>query len=127
MQSTISTQERDSISKVHAALLPIIKLATRTSPISLSLILTLLLVAKHEGKTVVELSKMSGLNPSATSRLLADLSHKNKFGGTGLGLINQRVDDFDARYMRSYLSEKGRALVRQIAGEMDRRTVRAAA
>jgi hypothetical protein len=30
-------------------------------------------------------------------------------------------------YMRSYLSEKGRALVQKIASEMDRRPVRMAA
>jgi DNA-binding MarR family transcriptional regulator len=75
-------------------------------------------VAKHEGKTVVELSKLSGLTPSAMSRLLEDLSIKNKFGGVGLGLVQRRVDDFDSRYMRSYLSENGRALVQKIVGAM---------
>jgi DNA-binding MarR family transcriptional regulator len=124
----ITNEERAAISSIHAALLPIIKLTSKTSPISLSLILTLLLVAKHEGKTVRELSIASdALSPSAVSRLLADLSQTNKVGGIGLGLINQRVDDFDSRYMRSYLSEKGRALVQKIVSEMDRRPVKMAA
>jgi DNA-binding MarR family transcriptional regulator len=127
MQS-ITTEERSAISSVHAALLPIIKLTSKTSPISLSIILTLLLVAKHEGKTVKELSNVSGaLSPSAVSRLLDDLSPVNKTGGVGLGLINKRVDDFDSRYMRSYLSEKGRELVQKIVSAMDRRPVRVAA
>jgi DNA-binding MarR family transcriptional regulator len=126
MQS-ITSEERSAISSIHAALLPIIKLTSKTSPISLSLILTLLLVAKHEGKTVADLSNLSGLSSSAVSRLLADLSVTNKIGGIGLGLIEQRVDDFDQRYMRNYLSEKGSTLVRRIVGEMDRRPVKVAA
>jgi len=126
MKTTITTEERSAISSVHAALLPIIKLTTKESPISLSLILTLLLVAKHEGKTVRELSVASdALSPSAVSRLLADLSQVNKTGGVGLGLITQRHDDFDSRYLRSYLSERGRSLVQKIASEMDRRSVKA--
>jgi hypothetical protein len=70
---------------------------------------------------------MAKNTPSATGRLLADLTLVNKFGGVGLGLVEQRVDDFDQRHMRSYLSEKGRALVRQIVAEMDRRQAREAA
>jgi hypothetical protein len=35
-------------------------------------------------------------------------------------------DDFDQRYMRSYLSEKGRVLVRTIVAAMDRRPVKEA-
>jgi hypothetical protein len=60
----------------------------------------------------------------STSRLLMDLSRRNKFGGTGLGVIEQRVDDHDSRYMRNYLSERGHALVRKMVGD---RPVRVAA
>jgi len=70
---------------------------------------------------------MADISPSAVSRLLDDLSDVNSFGGAGHGLIDRRVDDHDQRYQRAYLSAKGRALVRQIAGAMDRRTVKVAA
>jgi DNA-binding MarR family transcriptional regulator len=90
---TTTDQDRAALSRVHAALLPIIKLSV---------------------------AHMAGITPSAASRLLQDLSSTNKFGGVGLSLIDQRVDDFDQRYMRSYLSEWGRALVQKIVGEMDR-------
>jgi DNA-binding MarR family transcriptional regulator len=126
MPST-TDHERSTLRSVHAALLPIIRLRGKTSPISLSLILSLLLVATHEGKTVRELSSLAGITASAASRLLADLSSVNKIGGAGLGLVEQRVDDMDGRYMRSYLSDNGRALVSKIVAEMDRRGVRVAA
>jgi DNA-binding MarR family transcriptional regulator len=129
MQSSapIAPQEYAAIASLHAGLLPIIRLTTKTNPLPLSMVLSLLLVAKHPGKTVRELAKMADISPNSASRLLNDLSDVNSFGGAGHGLIYRRVDDVDSRYMRAYLSEKGRALVRQIAGEMDRRSVRAAA
>jgi DNA-binding MarR family transcriptional regulator len=124
MNNITTDQERAALSRIHAALLPIIRLSAKTSPIPLSMILTLLLVATHEGKTVRDLARMAGITPSAASRILADLSSTNKMGGVGLGLIEQRVDDQDQRYMRSYLSERGRELVRKMVGD---RPVRAAA
>ena len=131
MQSSasITPQEYAAISSIHAGLLPIIRLTTKTNPLPLSMVLSLLLVAKHPGKTVRELAKMADISPNSASRLLNDLSDTNSFGGAGYGLIERRVDDHDQRYMKAYLSEKGRALVRQIAGEMDRsrRPVREAA
>lgn len=122
MQSStsITLQEHAAIASVHAGLIPIIKLATKTSPISLAIILTLLLVSKNEGRTVRELAKVADVSPSAMSRILADLSSENKWGGQGLGLIEQRVDEKDSRFMRSYLSVQGRALIRTIAAAVDR-------
>ena len=114
MQST-TDQERAVLSRVHAALLPIIEMSP--TPVSLAMITTFIAVATKEGRTVKDVAGITGLTQSATSRLLMDLSRRNKFGGTGLGLIEQRVDDFDPRYMRNYLSEKGRALVRTMVGD----------
>lgn len=111
MQTTTTDQERAALSRVHAALLPVIALSP--TPLSLSMILTFLTVATKEGRTVKEVSGITGVTQSATSRLLMDLSRRNKFGGVGLGLIEQRADDHDPRYMRNYLSEPGRALVRK--------------
>jgi DNA-binding MarR family transcriptional regulator len=122
MQTTTTDQERDALSRIHAALLPII--AVSPTPVSLSMIMSFLTVATKEGRTVKDIAGITGLTQSATSRLLMDLSRRNKFGGTGLGLIEQRVDDHDPRYMRNYLSETGRALVRKMVGG---RPVRAAA
>ena len=122
MQSTTTDQERAALSRVHSALLPII--AVSPTPVSLSMIMSFITVATKEGRTVKDVAGITGLTQSATSRLLMDLSRRNKFGGTGLGLIEQRVDDHDPRYMRNYLSETGRALVRKMVGG---RPVRAAA
>jgi len=80
MQTITTDQERTAISRVHAALRPFLKLSTPASPISMSLIVTTLLVAVHEGKTVRELAKMAGVTQSAASRILLDLSTTNKMG-----------------------------------------------
>jgi DNA-binding MarR family transcriptional regulator len=80
-----------------------------------SIISTFLLVANREDKTVGELANAAGISLAKMSRQLADLSDINRYGAAGLGLIEQRVDLCDGRYMRNRLTEKGRALVRQIA------------
>jgi DNA-binding MarR family transcriptional regulator len=122
MQSTTTDHERSALSSVYTALLPLAEMGP--TPMSLSMALTFLTVATREGKTVKDIHQITGLTQSSTSRLLMDLSRRNKFGGVGLGLIEQRVDDNDTRYMRNYLSETGRALVRKMVGN---RPVKAAA
>jgi DNA-binding MarR family transcriptional regulator len=118
MQSITTDQERSALSCVYAALLPLVEMSP--TPMSLSMALTFLTVATREGKTIKDIYKITGLTQPATSRMLMDLSRRNKFGGAGLGLIEQRVDDHDPRYMRNYLSEPGRALVRKMVGDPPR-------
>jgi hypothetical protein len=68
------------------------------TPISLALIQTFLRVAIHEGKTVKDIAGLVGMSASTVGKLLMDLSSRNRAGGVGLSLIEQRVDDFDQRY-----------------------------
>jgi DNA-binding MarR family transcriptional regulator len=64
---------------------------------------------------------------NAMSRALADLSSVNRHGGAGMALIEQRVDLNDNRYQRSYLTEKGRGLVRRVGEAMAHRPMARAA
>ncbi len=74
-----------------------------------SLVATFLLVTLKEGRTVSELAKAAGISLAKMSRQLADLSDVNRYGAPGLGLIEMRVELYDRRFMRSRLTEKGRA------------------
>jgi hypothetical protein len=78
MQST-TDQERAALSRVHAALLPIIEISP--TPVSLAMITTFIAAATKDGRTVKDVAGITGLTQSATSRLLMDLSRTNKFGG----------------------------------------------
>ena len=86
-----------------------------------------MLVARKEGQTVSELAKAAGISLAKMSRQLADLSDVNRYGGPGLGLLEMRVEIYDRRFMRSSLTPKGRALVRQIAGALQGRRLSEAA
>src|ERR1700677_3625899 len=86
------------------------------APMPLSLLLTFINVAKAGRIMVNDLSKAVGINQSAISRQLADMSSKNRFGAEGLGLIEQRVEGI---YTLNSLTPKGQALARKMAGAMN--------
>jgi hypothetical protein len=67
--------------------------------------------------------RSAGITQSATSRQLADLGSKNRDGGVGLNLIEQRVEGI---FTRNSLTPQGRALARRMAGALDRRSGMAA-
>jgi DNA-binding MarR family transcriptional regulator len=125
IQSTANDQAALSI--LAAGLRPFKEMGTASkSSFPISLVSAFMLVATHEGRTVSELARTAGVHLPKMSRQLADLSDVNRYGAPGLGLIEQRVDIQDNRFMRSRLTVKGQSLVRQIAGAMDRTAVRAA-
>jgi DNA-binding MarR family transcriptional regulator len=130
MQSTTNTTDEDkaALSTLAAALRPFRELGSALQmQMPVSVVATFLLVAQKEGRTVSELAKSAGVTLAKMSRQLADLSDVNRYGAPGLGLIEQRVELYDRRFMRSRLTEKGRALARQIAGALGRKPVREAA
>ena len=89
--------------------------------------ITFMLVAAKEGRTVGELAVAAGVPLARMSRQLSDLSDVNRYGAPGLGLIEQRVEIHDRRYTRSRLTDKGRAFVRQIASALQGRAMARAA
>jgi DNA-binding MarR family transcriptional regulator len=126
--NTIADEDRSALSTLAATLRPFRELASASQThMPISLVATFLLVATKEGRTVSELAKAAGITLAKMSRQLADLSDVNRYGAAGLGLIEQRVEIHDRRFMRSRLTEKGRALVRQIANAVRGRPMREAA
>jgi DNA-binding MarR family transcriptional regulator len=128
MTNILSNEDQSALSILASGLRPFREMGTATnSNFPISLVAAFMLVASAEGKTVSELAKIAGVNLAKMSRSLADLSSVNRYGAPGLGLIEQRVDIQDNRFMRSRLTEKGRTLVGQIANAMVRRPIKAAA
>jgi DNA-binding MarR family transcriptional regulator len=110
-----------ALSTLAAALRPFRELGSAlNTTMPISVVLTFLLVPRKEGQTVSELAKAAGISLAKMSRQLADLSEANRYGAAGLGLIEQRI--YDRRFQRSRLTEKGRALVRQIANAVQERS-----
>jgi DNA-binding MarR family transcriptional regulator len=117
--NTIADEDRSALSTLAQALRPFRELGSVSqSQMPVSLVSTFLLVANKEGRTVSELANAAGISLAKMSRQLADLSDVNRYGAPGLGLIEMRVEIHDRRFMRSRLTEKGRAFARQIAGAM---------
>jgi DNA-binding MarR family transcriptional regulator len=127
IQST-ADEDRSALSTLASALRPFRELGSVSQThMPVSLVSAFLLVAQKEGRTVSELAKAAGVTLAKMSRQLADLSDVNRYGAPGLGLIEQRVELYDRRFMRSRLTPKGAALVRRIASEMQGRRMAEAA
>jgi DNA-binding MarR family transcriptional regulator len=120
---SIDEQDKAALSALSSAILPFRQL-NPAAPMPLSLLLTFITVAKHGRITVNDLSKAVGINQSAVSRQLQDMSCKDRFGAEGLGLIEQRIEGI---YTLNSLTPKGQALAKRMASAMDRRPVKVAA
>jgi hypothetical protein len=107
MQS-IDRHDKEALDALTAAVLPFRNL-NNEAPMPLSLLLTFAAVAKYGRITVNDFSKRVGINQSAISRQLQDMSVKNRVGGVGLNLIEQRVEGI---YTINSLTTKGRELAR---------------
>jgi DNA-binding MarR family transcriptional regulator len=66
-----------------------------------------LIIAQSEGISQTEVAHLIGLSRSGVQRAFARLSKKGSDGKAGYGLIDVRVDVWDMRYRRAYLSAKG--------------------
>ena len=83
--------------------------------ITLQLVRSFLIIAAEEGLTVSALAIRTGASPTKASRHVQDLGNTNRHGRRGLELVTvaQRAHG-DHREQRLYLTERGRALVRQM-------------
>jgi DNA-binding MarR family transcriptional regulator len=122
MQS-LDQRDKDALDALTAAILPFRHLNDET-PMPLSLLLTFAVVAKFGRITVNDLSRVIGINQSAISRQLTDMTDRNRIGGVGYNLIEQRIEGI---YRINSLTPKGVALARKMAAALDRRAVRMAA
>ena len=111
-----SVDDRQALSALSAAILPF-RTLSEDAPLPLSLLVTFIAVAKHGRITVNDIAKATGLKQSATTRQLQDLSVKNRIGGVGYNLVEQKIEGI---YTVNSLTPKGHALATRMAAAMRR-------
>jgi DNA-binding MarR family transcriptional regulator len=120
---SIEEQDKDALAALSSAILQF-RDPNSGAPMPLSMLLTFVTVARKDRITVADIATAAGITQSATSRQLADLACKNRLGGAGLNLIEQRIEGI---FTLNSLTPKGCEMARRMAAAMDRRSVRAAA
>jgi DNA-binding MarR family transcriptional regulator len=109
---SIADQDRSALSALARAMQPFRDIS---KSIPASGVAAFCFVAMREGKTISDHARMSGVSLTSMSRLIADMSDTNRYGGTGLGLIDQRADWNDRRQVVCSLTPKGKVLAHRVA------------
>jgi len=73
-----------------------------------------LMVAMDEGRGVQEYADRAGITQSVMTRILFALGPRGQKGAAGYGLVQQAIDPEDSRKHRTYLTGKGKALMREM-------------
>lgn len=81
---------------------------------SIQVVHTLVLVALHEGSSLVEIGRISGFKMATISRNLLDLGTRNRNREPGFGLVETQTDPMELRKKKVTLTPKGRELLRQV-------------
>ena len=73
-----------------------------------------LLVSTEEGLGVQEYAERAGVTQPVMIRILLALGPRGQKGAAGCGLVQQAIDSQDSRKHQTFLTAKGRALMREI-------------
>jgi DNA-binding MarR family transcriptional regulator len=76
--------------------------------------LCLILVARHEGLSVTDLSRKAGLNLSTVSRIIATLSMPRPQSKIDYSLIDMRIVAQERRRKEIFLTQRGRGLIQNM-------------
>lgn len=110
-KSLLSDDVRQAARALRLALEPFIALNPN---IPASYIVTFLTVAEKEGLPVSEYAKEVGAFKAVMTRHLLDLGERDRHGGEGMNIIEQKRDRVDLRINRSFISEKGATLLSKV-------------
>lgn len=110
-RTALPTEERLCAGSLYAALNAF--RGTRAD-MPLQYVITFLLVAMEEGKSVGEYARRCGVAKSVLSRHILDLSVRARSGGPGLDLLMTRTNPTDARSHEVFLTPKGRTVAHQV-------------
>ena len=110
-KSHLSDDVRQAAKALRLALEPFIALNPN---IPASYIISFLTVAEKEGRPVSEYANEVGLFKAVMTRHLLDLGERDRHGGEGLNIIEQKRDRVDLRINRTFISEKGATLLSKV-------------
>jgi hypothetical protein len=110
-KSLLNDEARQAAKALRLAIEPFVELNPN---IPASYIITFLAVAEKEGRPVTEYANEVGLFKAVMTRHLLDLGERDRRGGEGMGVIDQKRDRKDLRINRSFISEKGAALLSKV-------------
>jgi DNA-binding MarR family transcriptional regulator len=120
-KSHLSDEVRQAAKALRLALEPFVAL---NPTIPASYIVSFLAVAEKEGRPVNEYATELGVYKAVMTRHLLDLGERDRRGEEGMNVIEQRRDKQDLRINRSFISEKGAALLSKVrrAWELSRKS-----
>jgi DNA-binding MarR family transcriptional regulator len=73
-----------------------------------------LVVALEGGLGITEYAERAGITQSGMTRTLTALGAGGRYGAAGFGLVHQVIDPKDLRKRQTFLTDKGKALIREI-------------
>jgi DNA-binding MarR family transcriptional regulator len=73
-----------------------------------------LVVALEGGLGITEYAERAGITQSGMTRTLSALGEGGRYGAAGFGLVQQVIDGKDLRKRQTFLTAKGKALIREI-------------
>jgi DNA-binding MarR family transcriptional regulator len=73
-----------------------------------------LLVAMNEGRGVQEYAERAGVTQPVMTRILLALGPRGQKGAAGHRIVKQATDRVDSRKRQTFLTAKGKALMREI-------------
>lgn len=110
-KSHLSDETRQAAKSLRLALEPFV---TLNPTIPASYIISFLAVAENEGLMVSDYAKEVGVYKAVMTRHLLDLGERDRRGAEGMNIINQVRDKVDLRVNRSFINEKGAALLSKV-------------
>jgi DNA-binding MarR family transcriptional regulator len=119
-KSLLSDEQRQAARALRLAIEPFVEL---NPTIPASYIISFLAVAEKEGRPVSEYANEVGMFKAVMTRHLLDLGERDRHGGEGMNVIEQKRDRVDLRINRTFINEKGAALLSKVrrAWEMSRK------
>jgi DNA-binding MarR family transcriptional regulator len=111
-RQSLDDETKNAMHDMLAALEPF-RALRQTMP--LQYIVSFLLVALDEGRSVNEYAERAGVGTSVMSRHLLDIGERNRNKEEGFGLVTQRADPMELRKHQMMLTPKGRVVAHQIA------------